>query len=239
MPKSPLNNARTGQKANMDEAKAKPKDATTIGKRRSSARKEGRASYENRRGVIFDAAVRVFHRHGYQGASLSAVANELGVDRATLYYYFSSKEQMFDEVVRTVVETNEALARRISESSMSPGRKMREIIVAFMTSFVENYPLLHIYVREDLAHLTDRRSEWGAHMRKINRSIESIMIGIVEQGFESGAFRRIGTAKTVARGIIGMLNWSHRWLTPDASAGAEDVGKTFAELVMGGIEAPY
>ena len=222
----------------MDES-PKENSSTVIGKRRTSARKEARASYEHRREEISQAAIQVFHKLGYQGASLSAVASELGVDRATLYYYFSSKEQMFDEIVRSVVEANESLARRIADSHVAPGRKLRDLIVAFMASFTENYPLLHIYVREDLTQVADKRSEWGAHMRKINRSIETIIVGIVEQGYESGSFRKVGPARTVARGIIGMMNWSHRWLTPQTSVSAEETGKIFAEMILGGLEAPY
>ena len=62
-----------------------------IGQRRKAAKTDSRASYQARRQEIVDAATKVFNRMGLKGASLSAVATELGVDRATLYYYFSSK----------------------------------------------------------------------------------------------------------------------------------------------------
>ena len=212
---------------------------TVIGKRRLSAQKEARASYESRKAVISEAAVRVFHRLGYQGASLSAVAAEVGVDRATIYYYFSSKEEMFDEIVRAVLEGNEALARRIAGSNMKPGRKMREVVMAFMTSFVENYPLLHIYVREDLKQVTGKRTDWSRHMRKLNRSIEDCFVDIVEQGYADGSFRKLGSARTVTYGILGMLNWSHRWFRPDTANADEDMGKIFADMIMGGLESPY
>ena len=212
---------------------------TVIGKRRLSAQKEARASYENRKAEIGEAAVRVFHKLGYQGASLSAVAAEVGVDRATIYYYFSSKEEMFDEIVRAVLEGNEALARKIAGSNMKPARKMREVVQAFMTSFVENYPLLHIYVREDLKQASGKRTDWSKHMRKLNRSIEDCFIDIVEQGYADGSFRKVGSARTVTYGILGMLNWSHRWFKPDAMSVQEDIGKIFADMVMGGLESPY
>ena len=212
---------------------------TLIGKRRSAARKESRDSYQTRRGEISEAAVRVFNRLGYTGASLSAVAAELGIDRATLYYYFSSKEQIFDEIVRTVLERNDALARRIADSKISPARKLRELIVALMVSYAANYPLLFIYIREDLSHVSDTRSDWSAHMRGLNRSIEQAVIDIVEQGLADGSFRPVGSARTVAYGILGMLNWSHRWFKPERSESAEEVGKTFAELILAGVESPY
>jgi len=215
------------------------KKKTLIGQRRSAAHKESRASYSNRRQEISQAAIRVFNRLGYQGASLTAVAADMGVDRATLYYYFSSKEQLFDEIVRTVLESNDALARRIAESAISPARKMRELVSAMIFSYAETYPLLFIYIREDLAHVSDKRSAWSDHMKSLNRSIEKSFIDIIEQGFADGSFRRIGSARTVAFGILGMVNWSHRWFRPDRSEPAEEIGKTFAELVLAGLETPY
>lgn len=212
---------------------------TVIGTRRRTAQKEARASYEARKTEISKAAISVFHRLGYQGASLSAVASEVGVDRATIYYYFSSKEEMFDEIVRAVVEGNEALARKIAASEMAPARKMRELIMAFMASFADNYPLIHIYVREDLKQVTGERIDWSKHMRGLNRSIENSFVNILEQGFADGSFRKVGSARAAAYGILGMLNWSHRWMTPDGLTTKEDVGKVFAEMVMAGLESPY
>jgi AcrR family transcriptional regulator len=212
---------------------------TVIGKRRNAARKGARQSYEVRRKQIGEAAIGVFHRLGYQGASLSAVANELGVDRATLYYYFSSKEQMYDEIVRAVLLKNEQLADQIAQSAMPAGRKMRELITAFMASYVENYPLLHIYVREDLRHVSGKRSDWSLEMLKVNRRIENVFIRIIEDGYEDGSFRNIGPARRVAYGILGMLNWSHRWFDPAKDSQPGEIGSTFAELVLGGLEAHY
>ncbi|GAC1574981.1 MAG: TetR/AcrR family transcriptional regulator [Sphingomicrobium sp.] len=210
-----------------------------IGRRRKAAKTDSRASYQARRQEIVEAAARVFNRMGLTGASLSAVATELGIDRATLYYYFSSKEQLFDEIVRAVLEENDALARRIAESAISPSRKLRELIIAFMQSYANNYPLMYIYIREDLAHVSEKRSTWSGHMRALNRSIEKSFITIIEQGFRDGSLRQIGSARTIAFGILGMLNWSHRWFRPDRSESAAEVGKVFAEFAMAGLDSPY
>mgnify|MGYP000019298914 CR=1 FL=1 len=210
-----------------------------IGRRRKAAGTDARASYANRRQEITDAAIRVFNRMGYKGASVSAVAAELGIDRATLYYYYSSKEQMFDEIVRSVLETNDELARRIAESAISPTRKMRELVTAMMQSYAENYPLLYIYIREDLTQVSGKRTSWSDQMRALNRSIENSVVVIIEQGFADGSFRKVGSARTVAYGILGMLNWTHRWFRPDRSEPAEEVGKVFAEMVLAGLESPY
>ncbi len=216
------------------------KEPTVIGMRRKAASKDSTASYQNRRQEITEAAVRVFHRLGYNAASLSAVAAELGVDRATLYYYFSSKEQLFDDIVRTVLEGNYAMSRRIADSQMTPRRKMREFILAMMNGYHDHYPMLYIYIREDLRQVTDQRSEWSATMRNLNREIEQAVIDIIEQGFEDGSFRRIGPAKIVAYGILGSLNWTHRWYRPErGEVRAGEVANIFADMLLSGLETPY
>jgi TetR/AcrR family transcriptional regulator, cholesterol catabolism regulator len=219
------------------ETKIAVEPTTLIGKRRSAAGKDARASYSLRRQEIAGAAVRVFNRLGYKGASLSAVASELGVDRATLYYYFSSKEQMFDETVRAVIEGNDELVRRIAASEASPKSKLNELITSLMVSYADNYPLLYIYIREDLSHVSDRRSAWSTEMRALNRSIEQSIVTIIEQGYADGSFRQVGSAYTVACAVLGMLNWTHRWFRPERSDPADEIGRVFAGLVLSGLEA--
>ena len=77
-----------------------------IGKRRSAAKEEATLAYQTRKKEIAEAAVRVFNRDGFKGASISRVAAELKIDRASLYYYIASKEELFDEILREVIERN-------------------------------------------------------------------------------------------------------------------------------------
>ena len=214
--------------------------ASGIGRRRSAARSDSSALYKAKRDEISEAAIRVFNRKGFQGASMTAVAEELGVERASLYYYFSSKEALFDDVVRTVVERNLDFVNRIAASRISPRRKIRELIVALMSSYGEHYPLFYIYIRENLSHVSDARSEWSATMREMNRQTTDTVTTIIEEGYADKSIRRIGDARVVAYGIFGLVGWTHRWFRPAESAvSAEEIGKIYAELVLSGIEPPY
>ncbi len=197
-------------------------------------------AYEARRKEIADAAVRVFDRLGFQKATISAVAQEMKVDRSTLYYYISSKEELFDEVVRTVVERNLQLVRRIAESKVQPRRKLRDMITSVMSSYGEHYPLFYIYIRENLSHVSDERSEWSQQMREMNRETTEAMIEVIEEGFADGSFRKVGSARVVAYGIFGIIGWTHRWFRPAHSdVSAEEIGKTYAEMILSGLESPY
>ncbi len=54
-----------------------------------------RISAEARRALLFDAALREFSAHGYEGASLGRIAADAGVTRTVLYDHFPSKRALF------------------------------------------------------------------------------------------------------------------------------------------------
>lgn len=212
---------------------------SVIDKRRASAEADPEA-YAVKKKEIVEAAVRVFDRMGFQKSSISAVAQEMGSDRTTLYYYFNSKEDLFDEVVRSVVERNFELVLKIANSNMPPRRKLRDMICALMTSYGEHYPLFYIYIRENLSQVSDSRSAWSREMRNLNTRTTDAVIGVVEEGYADNSFRKVGSARVVAYGILGVIGWTHRWFRPATSdVSAEEIGKTYAEMILSGLESPY
>jgi AcrR family transcriptional regulator len=49
------------------------------------------------RAAIVDAALRLFREHGYEAATMRAIARAAGVSTGNAYYYFSSKEELIQE----------------------------------------------------------------------------------------------------------------------------------------------
>lgn len=207
-----------------------------IGRRRAAALKEGTPEYRKRRREIAQAAAQVFNERGFQGTSVSAVAEAMGTDRASLYYYVSSKEELFDEVVREASEINVAKAEQIRDSEGPAPEKLRSLIVELMRSYEEHYPLLYVYIRENLSHVGGPRSQWSQAMKKLNRRYEEAAIAIVQEGFDRGTLRPVAPAKIVAFGVMGMTNWTNRWFDPGRSdmSGAE-IGEAYADIVLAGL----
>jgi TetR/AcrR family transcriptional regulator, cholesterol catabolism regulator len=208
-----------------------------IGRRRAAALREGTADYQKRRREIARAAARVFNERGFQGTSVSAVAEAMGTDRASLYYYISSKEELFDEVVREASEANVARAEAIRDSAKPAPEKLRALIVELMCSYEEHYPLLYVYIREDLRQTGGKRTAWSKHMQGLNRRYEDAVISIVSDGFDEGSLRRVGPPRVVAFGIMGMTNWTNRWFNPERSEiSGEEIGLAYADIVLAGLQ---
>ncbi|MBT3700025.1 MAG: TetR/AcrR family transcriptional regulator [Alphaproteobacteria bacterium] len=70
---------------------------TSLGRAKSNAP-------ENRRGEMLDVAARIFSKHGFDGTSIRDIAKEVGVQPSSLYYFFKSKEDLFEAVYEKGVD---------------------------------------------------------------------------------------------------------------------------------------
>lgn len=207
-----------------------------IGKRRAAARDEGKAAYRERRAEIVLAAAAMFKRKGYRGTNLGDVADALGLDRASLYYYIGSKEELFHDVVGGAVEKNAITAESIRDGVGTPAEKLRTLVVELMNSYAESYPFLYVYIQENLGQVSRDRSAWAREMRGYNKRYENVVVDIVQAGLDDGSFRSPGPASIIAYGIIGMVAWSNRWFNPNESpVSAQQIGSAYAETLLTGL----
>ncbi len=212
------------------------KSTSYIGKRRDLALEKGSASYQERRNEIARVAANLFNQKGFQGTSITAVAEALDMDRATLYYYISNKQELFDEVVRDASEKNVAAAEAARSSDAAPLDKLRTLVVDLMNSYAANYPLLYVYIRENLTHVDAERTDWSKYMRSLNRRYEEAVIAIIQEGIDNGSIRPLASARVLAFGVIGMIGWTNRWFVPDRSPeSSETIGNAYAEVIVTGL----
>jgi AcrR family transcriptional regulator len=102
--------------------------------------KQGRARavQELKRGLILDAARKVFEVEGLDGASLRAIAAEAGYTPAALYFHFDSKEAIYAEVLQaSLASLREAVGRGV-ERVNEPAARLRAAAMAFFQFYAEN-----------------------------------------------------------------------------------------------------
>jgi TetR/AcrR family transcriptional regulator, cholesterol catabolism regulator len=143
---------KQGSKGPQYRSKAKATgEGTGLGRRRERAKEQGGARSAATRVTVMRAAAEVFRDYGLSRMSLQAVADRAGVDRATIYYYFASKESLFKELVYAVVMANVADAESIASSTLPVEEKLSQVIRGLMRSFAEHDPYAAVYVEEYLS----------------------------------------------------------------------------------------
>jgi AcrR family transcriptional regulator len=235
MPSKPSAGGRADSPRRADAQKT---PASGIGRRRATARDDNSAAYQERREEIKQAAAALFKQHGFRGTSISQVAAALDIDRATLYYYVGSKEELFDDVVTEAVRANVDVAESILAREAPAPDKMRDLIVSLMHSYAENYPFLYVFIQENLSHVAGPRSQWSTKMRALNKRYEDIVVAIIQAGLDEGSIKPVAEAWVQAYGVLGMVAWTNRWFNPSRSTvDAEHIGEAYATILLQGMLA--
>lgn len=106
----------------------------------AAERKSGRknAVDELKRGLILDAARRVFEAEGLEGTSLRAIASAAGYTPAALYFHFDSKEAIYGEVLRRSLANLEAAVKRQASGKKRPEDQFRAAALAFFRYYEDN-----------------------------------------------------------------------------------------------------
>jgi AcrR family transcriptional regulator len=220
-------------------AKAASSKSSLIAQRRAQARNSGDKEYLQRQAKLIKAAGKIFQEKGFRAASINDMAKAVGIDRASLYYYTSGKEELFQEVVREAALQNVEMVESIRADAGKPLEKLERFIVAVMASYEQHYPYLFAYVQEDMAQIAGKRTKWAKEMSELSKRFNDALVAIIEDGFADGSLdKSAGNAAIVALGIVGMCNWSHRWFKPGGAQTAESIGRSFARIVLRGLGRP-
>lgn len=210
--------------------------ASNIARRRRSALSEGSPDYKLKREEIIQAASRLFRERGYKAVTLAQVAEITGMDRATIYYYVSSKEELLRVAVEHLVDRNAMEAQRIFRAAdLDAKEKLVKLVETLMCSYEEQYPHMYVYIQEEMHHVAGDTSEWAKAMTRHTRRWESIFIKLIEEGIEKGQFRADIPPSIAVNAIFGMLNWTHRWFKPGGKRGAREIADFFSEIFFQGM----
>ena len=91
-----------------------------------------------KRGLILDAARRVFESDGLDGASLRAIAAAAGYTPAALYFHFESKEAIYAEVLKDSLASLGQAISRATGRAKSPADRLRAAAMAFFRYYADN-----------------------------------------------------------------------------------------------------
>jgi AcrR family transcriptional regulator len=105
---------------------------------------------------IIDAAVSVFSRYGYNKTTMDDIAKASKKAKSSLYHYFTSKEEIFKEIVNGEFQVLKYVMSKAINKEDSPINKMRAFILtrfysiqklgifysAIKDEYIKNYDLL-------------------------------------------------------------------------------------------------
>lgn len=104
-----------------------------------------------RRSEILEAAKRIFLEHGYYGATVRKIAEQVGVSSTAIYVHFPDKRAMLNEIVAQAVGALLEESRDIASDPVDAATRVRRMMLAYMRFGHANpsvYSLIFCDVRE-------------------------------------------------------------------------------------------
>ncbi|MEQ1811970.1 MAG: helix-turn-helix domain-containing protein, partial [Terricaulis sp.] len=94
------------------------------------------ADYDERKLAIVEQAAALFAAHGFNGASVSDIAERCKTSKSLIYHYYESKEDILYDVMISHVRALEAAAADALAGSAGPEQKLRDLTQLFMALYV-------------------------------------------------------------------------------------------------------
>ncbi len=94
---------------------------------------------------ILEAARKVFQKWGINKTTMEDIAAESGKGKSTLYYYFKSKHEIFEEIAQNEIQKISNIALNKINLVMSPKEKLKNYLTSTLTELkntVSLYPLV-------------------------------------------------------------------------------------------------
>jgi len=99
--------------------------------------------------AILKAAKTVFSVKGEDGATMQEIANEAGINKALLHYYFRNKDLLFEKVFFDSVKKFSPILKQAIEQEVDLYQKIHHICEAYITMAIEN-PFVPVFVLSEV-----------------------------------------------------------------------------------------
>jgi TetR/AcrR family transcriptional regulator len=154
------------------------------------------------REAILGAAERIFAEAGLAGARTDAIAAAAGVNKALLYYYFKSKNDLYEAVLESHMQD---FTRRAMEVLSRQG-SARATLLEFVSMHFDV-----VSSRARTAQLWPRLMLTGGRvlerlMKKYSLPMKNNLIGLIARGVQNGEFRPVDPGHTVIS-LIALTNF--------------------------------
>jgi AcrR family transcriptional regulator len=188
----------------------------------------------SRRDELLELAAAMFADRGLRATTVRDIADSAGILSGSLYHHFSSKEEMVDEVLRGFLDWLFARYREIVETEPNPLERLKGL---FMTSFeaIEHRHAQVVIYQDEAKRLSSQPR--FSYVDERNKEQRKMWVDVLTQGIDEGYFRPDIDVDLVYRFIRDTTWVSVRWYQPGGPLTAEQVGRQYLAIVLGGITA--
>ncbi|MEQ8841973.1 MAG: helix-turn-helix domain-containing protein [Acidimicrobiales bacterium] len=166
----------------------------------------------NRRELILEAAIELFHQHGYPATGVDDIGKAVDVSGPAIYRHFSSKEEILLEAIQLAADEVHEANNNARTGGGGPTSVLEGYVRAYARVAIERSALISVWTSEARHLSSDRRSpmsrrlrawsnEWNDELRKVRTDLSAEQARILV----AGAIGLISTTAAAERKNVGLL----------------------------------
>lgn len=179
---------------------------------------------------IAQAAIKLFEQKGYHATSVQDIADEVGLQKGSLYHYISSKEELLLKIAQQSIGNFNRRLEKIIDTTSSSKERLKAAIQHHITYVAGNMEMTTVLLREAFS----LEPEHHKFIKQETDRYLDLWTKIFDQGVESGEFKP-GNNRLTALAILGSCNWLHRWYKSGGKLSPEEIGDYFSHIFLDGI----
>ncbi|MDB5396340.1 MAG: transcriptional regulator, TetR family [Rhodospirillales bacterium] len=189
----------------------------------------------SRREDILAISARLFAERGFDRTTMREIAAEAGIQAASLYHHFATKDDILHAVIRDFLQGLPKAYRDIIAENPGPDRVIRVFVAFALHIALENSVVLSIVIRE-------RKALAGhagfAYVEATMREVRAIWLEMFQKGAAQGVFRQDLNPHVVIRMMMDLVGSAAEWYRPNSGRyDFDDVIRTELGFIFNGIEA--
>ena len=185
---------------------------------------------KNKYHEILETSSKLFAQKGYKSTTMKEIADALGITKATIYHYFSSKEEILFEIMNFAMDEALKDLKKIAQMNISPIEKLNESLKFYSKYYVEKQNDLILLVNE-LNSLKKKYKDILIGKEKIYLNLfKSILLELKEEGILKDIPLTI-----IAFTFFGMVHYTIKWYKANGKVKPEKLSEYFVEIFTKGI----
>jgi AcrR family transcriptional regulator len=148
---------------------------------------------------ILEVAESFLGQCGYNGTRLHLIAQRVGIQKASLFHYFPSKEHLYRAVVDEGFGETQETIRRVLDAECAPSEKIRRLVEAYVDMVAAHPDRTKILLRQSLGDTPD-----GYQPIPDSQRLLAAVVKFIADGQQAQVFAPIDPLALLL-GIIGMV----------------------------------
>jgi AcrR family transcriptional regulator len=181
----------------------------------------------NRREIIIKAAGQLFRKQGYEGTSVRDIADAVGLQSGSLFFHFSSKEEILLSLLEGGLRRAVAILDHHLAQAVSPREKLSAILHGHLQAILEEERDAFYVVLRDWRTLSSPSRRKVIALRD---EYESHIALSLDELAHTGLIP--GNTRLFRLFLLGALNWTVQWYRPDGGLTINQLADGFLELML-------